>query len=692
MTDAPAVAIVGMSGRFPGVRDIGEYWQNLRDGICSISDFGEDELLAAGVDPDEFCRTDYVPAKGHLSGADRFEEELFGFSRADAAVLDPQHRLLLETVWSALEDAGYNPQSAPARTGVYVGGSVTEHMIAAQVDQRLVTDLGDLRVRMLTDRDFLPAWVSYRFGLDGPSINVQSACSTSLTAVHLATQALLLGECDAAIAGGVCVDSVHKRGYRYSKGGISSPDGRCRPFDEAAAGTVGGNGVGVVVLRRLTDAIDDGDPIRAVIRGSAVTNDGSAKVGFTAPSVAGQTAVIVEAWSAAGLDPSAARYLEMHGTATELGDRIEVAAVAAAIGRGRARRCGIGSVKSNIGHLDAAAGVAGLIKVVLMLGQRTLVPTVNVTRPHPDLALENTPLTLVTQAAEWDSADDALRLAGVTGVGIGGSNVHVVLEEAPAPAPHPSPDGLELLPISARTEAQLIIAAGRLATVLRGPKPPSLRDVSHTLRTGRASLAARDYVLARTSAEAADALEALAGGLPMARTIENVPAEALRSMGAAWKRGQAVTWPASADGPRRVHLPTYPFAGAAHGALSLAWSATSGIAGAPGTSSGPRATGHSRDAAPVSEVMVAELLSASLGQASAGDLERSFFAAGGDSLAAVHVINRMRDDFSIDVPVEFFFEELSLRQLAARIIASAADKSAGGTLLESLLDEAESSG
>lgn len=398
-------------------------------------------MLADGADAEELRNPAYVAAQGRLPDADRFEADLFGFSRTEAAALDPQHRVLLETAWAALEDAGHAPLTAlsaaaaagPSRTGVYVGGSPTEHALAAGTDPALAASIGALQVRILTDREFLAPWISYRLGLDGPSMNVQTACSTSLTAVHLAVQALLLGECDTALAGGVAIGSVRKQGYVHYQGGIFSPDGRCRPFDEKAAGTVPGSGVGVLVLRRLEDALADGDPVRAVIRGTAVTNDGSGKVGFTAPGVDQQTAAITEAWAAAGLEPSAAQYVEAHGTGTELGDRIELEAASAAFaggdGTGTGDGIGIGSVKSNIGHADAAAGAAALIKTILMLENATLAPTVDVTSPVP--ALRESPLRLVTEAEEWPDRAGLPRLAGVTSVGIGGTNVHVVVQAAP---------------------------------------------------------------------------------------------------------------------------------------------------------------------------------------------------------------------------------------------------------------------
>src|SRR5882757_3658308 len=261
MTDETSIAIVGMSGRFPGARTLTEFWRNLRDGVCSITDLTTSDLHAAGVTIEESGRADYVAAKGILTDADRFEPELFGFTAAEAGALDPQHRVLLETAWTALEDAGFDPRRPPRRTGVYVGGSLTEHSIAAYQDPTLAARLGDLQVGLLANRDFLAPWISYCLGLDGPSMTVQTACSTSLTAVHLAVQALLTGECDAALAGGVSIPSIRNRGYVHHDGGVGSPEGRCRPFDEKAAGTLEGNGVGLVLLRRLEDAVADGDPV-----------------------------------------------------------------------------------------------------------------------------------------------------------------------------------------------------------------------------------------------------------------------------------------------------------------------------------------------------------------------------------------------------------------------------------------------
>ncbi|TYB59450.1 hypothetical protein FXF51_33755 [Nonomuraea sp. PA05] len=652
MNDVPAAAIVGMSGRFPGARDVGEFWRNLLDGVCSIIDFTEEELLAAGVDAAELRGPGYVASKGFLAEADRFEHELFGFNSTEAAALDPQHRQLLETAWSALEDAGYDPRRTGLRTGVYVGGGPSEHAVAAQVDGRLRARLGPMRVRVFTDREFLAGWLSYRLGLTGPSLTVQTGCSTSLATVHVAVQALLSGECDLALAGGVSIDSPYPRGYLYEPGGISSPDGRCRPFDEKAAGTVGGDGVGLVVLRRLEDAVADGDPIHAVIRGTAAGNDGAGRVGFTAPGVDGQVSTIVEAWAAAGLDPASAQFLEAHGTGTDLGDRIEVAAATEAF-RG-ARRCAIGSVKSNVGHLNAAAGVAGLIKAVLMLRHRTMVPTVNVTRPHPELRLDATPFRLLTGVEEWERPAWGPRLAGVSSLGIGGTNVHVVLEEPPSPPIATGGAREAVLPLSARTGAQLATAARRLAAALRAPGAPPLADVAHTLAHGRAALEARACVTATTREDAATALEALATDLATGGTA-----------GSAWAAGEEVAWPGT--GGHRAHLPTYPFAGDPHEALTL--------------------TARPEPPPPTpqpSEAAVTALFLSTLALTTDQDLDRTYFAAGGDSLTAVFLVSELRDRFALDVPIDLFLTELPLRELIARAVQGEDDD-----LLTGLLDELE---
>ncbi|MFJ9563739.1 type I polyketide synthase [Streptomyces fuscichromogenes] len=509
---ASAVAIVGMSGRFPGAGNLDEFWENLRTGTGSVTDFSPEELVADGADPAEVAKDAYIPAKGVLSGADRFDADLFGFSPRDAELLDPQHRLLLECAWSALEDAGYDPRAVPDLTGVYVGGGLTDHAVAVLSDPRLHRERGRTQLALLTDRDTLASWISFRLGLGGPSIAVSTACSTSLTAVHMAVQSLLLGECDIAVAGGVGIDTPARRGYLHQEGGIASADGRCRPFDADSSGTVAGNGVGLVVLRRHEDALRAGDRVHCLIRGSAVTNDGSAKIGFTAPGTAGQVAAITQALDTAQVAPREIQYVEMHGTGTALGDEIEVSAITEAFGgsAGTPQWCGIGSVKSNIGHLDTAAGVAGLLKTVLMLKNRQFVPTVNFTAPNPALGLDATPFHVVDRTGPWPRPDGGARLAGVSSIGMGGTNVHMVLEEAPDQEERSATgDRPELLVLSALTERGLTAAGEALAARLEQADGVPLSDIAHTLRRGRAELETRGYVVANGRTDAARRLRSL---------------------------------------------------------------------------------------------------------------------------------------------------------------------------------------
>nr|MDP9121178.1 polyketide synthase [Acidobacteriota bacterium] len=364
------VAIVGMAGRFAGARDTDELWRNLAQGVESIVRFSPAELEQAGVPSEVYLDPRYVPAHGYLAGADLWDAALFGVSPRDARILDPQHRLLLECAWEALEDAACDPDRFAGGIGVYAGASQSSYLLSYLLDNpALLRAWTPLEIKLGNDKDFLASRVSYRLNLRGPSVAVSTACSTSLVAVHFACQGLLNRECDLALAGGTSIALPQKQGYMHEPGGISAADGHCRAFDGRASGSVAGDGVGIVALKRLADALTGRDRIRAVVKGSAVNNDGSGKIGFTAPSVSGQAAVIAEAQSAAGVDPESISYVEAHGSGTPLGDSVEIRALTQAFQSRTARRgfCAVGSVKTNIGHLDAAAGVAGLIKTVLAL-------------------------------------------------------------------------------------------------------------------------------------------------------------------------------------------------------------------------------------------------------------------------------------------------------------------------------------
>jgi len=480
-----AIAIIGMAGRFPGARTIERFWQNLRTGVESIRFFSEEELGDAGISKSVRTSGAYVAARGFMDDAELFDAGIFGYSPREAEQLDPQQRVMLECAWEALENAGYDPDRYPGLVGVYAGASRNSYFI--QQLRVAAAGGGEAPSALLSNTEFLPTRISYKLNLRGPSVNIQTACSTSLVAVHEACRSLLDQECDMALAGGVSVVVPRIAGYAYQPGGALSPDGHCRAFDVDAAGTVPGEGVALVVLKRLDDALTDGDDIRAVIRGTAINNDGSDKVGFTAPSVEGQAGAIALALATAGVDPESIGYIETHGTGTALGDPIEVAALTRVFGAGsdRRRRCVLGALKASIGHLDAAAGVAGLIKTVLALQHRELPPTVNFRSPNPKIDFESGPFEVNAVAAPWDAEPGIPRRAGVSSFGMGGTNAHVVLEEAPARPEAESAHVGELLVLSARTETALDAMCRRLAERLDEDAEPALSDVAYTLQLGR---------------------------------------------------------------------------------------------------------------------------------------------------------------------------------------------------------------
>jgi acyl transferase domain-containing protein/acyl carrier protein len=513
--DQNQIAIIGMAGRFPGAPDLETFWEELENGREGITFFSAGELTEAGVSPALLQQANYVKAKGVLKDADLFDASFFGYSPREAELMDPQHRVFLECAWEALESAGCDPQTFDGRIGVFAGTSLNSYLLFnIMANRAAVASMGTLQAQIGNDKDFLTTRVSYKLDLKGPSVTVQTACSTSLTAVHLACQSLLNAECDVAIAGGVSVTVPLKSGYLYEHGGIVSPDGHCRAFDASGGGTVAGNGVGIVVLRRLAEARDNGDAVAAVIRGTALNNDGALKVGYTAPSVEGQAEVIAEALAVAGVDAATIGYVETHGTGTALGDPIEIAALTRAF-REHTQDvgfCAIGSVKSNAGHLDAAAGVTALIKTTLALQHEAIPATLNCTRPNPELALETSPFFVNTTLRPWPR-QEAPRRAGVSSFGIGGSNVHVIVEEAPVAGPNGPSRPMHLLALSAKTPPALAMNAQRLAGYLQRHPGTDLGDVACTLMRRRAF----EYRQAVVCKERDDALTAI-------RKLERLPA------------------------------------------------------------------------------------------------------------------------------------------------------------------------
>ncbi len=501
------IAIIGMSCRFPGARNPRALWDNLCAGVEGIRRFTDEELLAAGISARDLADPDYVKARGFLDDTSLFDAGFFDIVPREATLMDPQHRFFLECAWEALEDAGCDPARAPGPIGVFAGASISTYLLGQQVD---MSDGGALlQLAIGNFSDYLASRVAYKLNLKGPAVGIQTACSTSLVAVHMASLNLLAGQCDVALAGGVSIRAREVAGYRYREGGIFSPDGHCRPFDAKGAGTVEGSGVGLVVLKRLEDALEDGDHIRAVIRGTAINNDGAMKIGFTAPSVQGQAAVIEMAQAAAQLEPEDIGYIEAHGTATALGDPIEIAALRRAFDQqsDSDATCAIGSIKSNIGHLDSAAGVAGLIKTVLALEARQLPPSLHFERPNPQTQLDDGRFFVNATLRPWDDGGKPRR-AGVSSFGIGGTNAHVVVEEAPPLPPTLSlgAESCRVVPLSAKSPAALLTMAANLRQHLQTHPDLDIAEVSYSLQTGRSTFPHRMAAVGSTTAQIADAL------------------------------------------------------------------------------------------------------------------------------------------------------------------------------------------
>lgn len=514
MTDTTGleIAIIGMACRFPGAPSLDEFWALLRDGREAITFFSDAELQAAGVPAERYTNPSAIKASGILPAVDMFDAAFFGITPREACLTDPQHRLFLECAWEALEHAGYAPGDTPRSIGVFGGTGLNnyQHLLGTRY---FAADADDYARLIGNAPDFLASRVAYKLNLRGPTIVVQTACSTGLVAVHLAVQSLIAGECDMALAGASSVRVPQVTAYLHQEGSILSPDGRCRPFDHQARGTVIASGVGMVVLKRLDDALNDGDTIAAVIKGSAMNNDGAARVGYTAPGVEGQTQVIRTAYQVADVHADTVSYIEAHGTGTALGDPIEVTALTQAFRAhtSRTQFCALGSVKSNIGHTDATAGVAGLIKTVLALQARQIPPTLHFTRPNPGMDMDRSPFFVAATSQVWNSGDTPRR-AGVSAFGLGGTNVHVVLEEAP-PAPPPEPTRpWHILPLSARTPTALETATTNLTHYLAHQtdattNTSNLADVAYTLQVGRTARPCRRVVIGEHGQAVGEALK-----------------------------------------------------------------------------------------------------------------------------------------------------------------------------------------
>ncbi|MEM8829558.1 MAG: beta-ketoacyl synthase N-terminal-like domain-containing protein [Cyanobacteria bacterium P01_G01_bin.19] len=522
MNNGLEIAIVGMAGRFPGARNVTEFWQNLQQGKESIYFYSPQELQELRIDQETSSKPNFVNAGGKLEDINLFAADFFGFNPREAELLDPQHRLFLETAWTALEDAGYDGQNYPGSVGVFGGAGMNGYRFNLYRNAEIRENTNKYQLFLASETDFLTTRVSYKLSLEGSSVNVQTACSTSLVAVHLACQSLLSGECDMALAGGVAISL--SAGYLHQEGGIYSPDGHCRAFDSNASGTIGGSGVGIVVLKRLEDAQSDRDNILAVIKGSATNNDGETKVSYTAPRIDTQAQVIRSAQLVAEVEPDTISYIETHGTGTSLGDPIEVAALTQAfIGTDKKQYCAIASVKPNIGHLDAAAGIASLIKTVLALQHKQIPPSINCDRPNPQIDWDSSPFFVNRELTNWESNEHPRR-AGVSSFGIGGTNVHVVLEEAGEQGSRGAGEQGSICPnvlvLSAKTKTALDKMTGNLGRYLEDNPDVDLARVAYTLQVGRRAFDYRRMIVVQTVEDARESLKIIATDRVFTNKIE----------------------------------------------------------------------------------------------------------------------------------------------------------------------------
>jgi acyl transferase domain-containing protein/acyl carrier protein len=504
------IAVIGMAGKFPGARNINELWENLKNGVESISFFTDEELKAAGVSQDVYSNPNYVRARGIIDGRDVFDHNFFDYIPSEARAMDPQMRLFHECTWDAMENAGYHPDNYEGLIGVYAGASHNIDWEARTMLSKEGQAMGEYELSQLSNKDYLATRVSYKLNLKGPSVVVQTACSTSLVAVHMACRALITGECDMAVAGGITLYTAGKFGYLHQEGMILSPDGHCRAFDARARGTVGGEGIGIVILKRLKDAETDGDTVLAVVKGTAINNDGIDKVGYTAPSVEGQYGVIKKAHRLARFESESITYVETHGTGTVLGDPIEIKALKLAFDTDKKNYCALGSVKTNVGHLDSAAGVIGFIKVVLCLQYKTIPPSLHYESNNPSIDFENSPFYVNRQLKEWKNDEYPLR-AGISSFGIGGTNSHAVLEEAmEGKEQRTVVRQCQLIPLSAKTSAALEKIIRNLDDYLDENHSNSefnFIDAVYTLQVGRKAFKHRAVLTASTVREAVDRLQ-----------------------------------------------------------------------------------------------------------------------------------------------------------------------------------------
>jgi len=685
-----AIAVIGFSGSFPQSSSVKEFWQHLCDGKELISFIDTQTLLEEGLDPQIVKHPQYVKAKALLPDADCFDASFFGYSAREAAYIDPQQRVLLQDAWSALEHAGYDAEQYKGSIGVFAGCSFSSYFcfnLFPQLNDPTNLMQDEMLMVLGTEKDFLSTRISYKLNLRGPSKCIQTACSTSLVAVHDACQSLLNYECDIALTGGVSITSPLQHGYMYSKEGINSPDGHCRAFDHRAEGTVMGNGAGIVVLKRLTEAIADRDTIFAVIKGSAINNDGARKIGYTAPSVEGQAEVIIAAQLSAGVDADNISYIEAHGTGTVLGDPIEIKALSRAFCRQTNAKqfCKIASLKTNIGHLDAAAGIAGLIKTILVLQHRLIPPSLHFEKPNEAIAFSETPFIVNDSLTEFSG--NSPFIAGVSSFGIGGSNAHLILEEAPKRVLHQSDNSCYLFLFSGKNnEALKRVLMQFLANIVSMNYP--LADISYTLQVGRKRLEYRACFISESKENLIQLIRTyIDNGLPQSpprsSVTSNELSNKLKKKAEDWLQGTDCDWENYYRNEKRsrVPLPTYPFLKERHWiypkhkhALSIA---------KPEYSSS-HLSAETPDVSNVIELGIIEIWKKSLKLVHLSSRD-DFFALGGDSLLALEILEELRKRFSVELNLRQVIENRTVEELAKTVEESLISKIS--TLSEKQVEE-----
>ena len=624
-----------MSGKFPGADNIQAFWENLCAGKDTISSFSDDELITAGISKSQVKSPGYVKSRGILHGIELFDANFFGFNAKEAQITDPQHRLFLECAWEALESAGYCPDNYPGTIGVYGGTGISSYYLNnIHPNRELREALGDFLLRIGNDKDFLTTRVSYKLNLKGPSIAIQTACSTSLVALCIACNHLLSYQCDMALAGGVSISVPQTNGYVYQEGMILSKDGQCRPFDAEAKGTVMSNGVGIVVLKRLQDATADKDHIFAVIRGYGINNDGSGKVGYSAPSVDGQAEAIASAIAMSDIDPETITYAEAHGTGTILGDPIEIQGLANAFHTTKKQYCAIGSVKSNIGHTVEAGGVISLIKVILALYHRKIPPSLHFNKPNPHIDFAETPFYVNTTLKEWEALEDPRR-ACISSFGIGGTNAHAILEEWPQRIPIESSQDSYPLILSAKTLSALKIMAHNLGRYLQEHPELLLADVAYTLQIGRKLFEHKRLLVCRDREEAISLLLNFDPANYSATTdllAKNV-----------FKNEQRC----------RIPLPPYPFEKKRY------WIDPPNIVEMPA---------HTNSQFYSIEAELTNIFKEFLGTESIS-IDDNFFELGGDSILAIQVADRLSKQFNIRLGMHALLGHATIAKLTKLISA-----------------------